>query len=592
MMLDNKTEDVILPESQMTEVTDIPLSAPNALVTVEHLLYALCLLIAMGIRFAGLGSLQPLSPLEASQSWPAWLDAMAQSSTVETVAYSPLLYAVQRFFFWLTDGGNDAWARAFPAVLGSLLVLVPWGLRLWVGRGTALILAVLLALDPWLVNASRSADSAILSITLGALLAVGLLQWPRLSVSGRRGLAVVAALFLLSGPLAWLFLPVLGLIAWSFPPAATDISQTERRTLLLITGGTLLLVGTSFFNAWEGLALISSSLSTALAYFSESSSYPISWPWLRLVVDQPLLVVGSLTGIIWGVYAWSNGHLNQRWGRLLAAWIAYTVIVLLLARTPSTLLLLGLPLLVITACAASAVIQFATHRLHRQDAMLIAVALTVLLITAGFLSAFLLRQAGEGRTDQRIFIFYLVIPILVAFFAWWANGRTAAQVTAGVVLVTFLAANLSSSWMMNLRTEMVRGNALAAITSDVGVRLLAEDVAKISAIRSGDPGALAVGVDVDPELRPLVGWYLRFVRDLRFEGNLNGDSAAPAGLLITRQIPTVLPEGLVGSDYTVVTEWLPFQLTDRITQLRWLLYRNIREPLPARTLILWGPVTQ
>ncbi len=453
--------------------------------------------------------------------------------------------------------------------------------------------ALFLAVDPWLLSASRSADSAILSIALGLLLGVGLIRWPGLSVTERRLLAVVVGLFLLSGPLAWLLLPVLALTVWQFRPDFSDVASDERRTLLLILGGTLLLVGTSFFTAWEGVGLISTSVSTALAYVSQRSDYPALWPWMRLVVDQPLLVVGVLCALVWVVVRGRAQSMDRRWLWLLGTWLIYGALLMLLpARNPSTLLILGLPLLLITARIASEIVRFAMQLAHWQDGLLIALTLAVLMVTAGFLAAFLLREAERNQLDQRIFLFYLTIPLVVAFFAWWADGRTTAQVTGLMLLALFFAANLSSSWMMNLRSEMVRGNALSAVTAHSGLRALARDVAKLGSIRSGDPGVMPVRVAVDPDLRPLVGWYLRFVQDLRFEGAIDGTSIDLNSLLVTSQQPTVLPAGLVGSDYPVVTVWLPFDLTDRLDQIGWLLYRDLDELPTTRSLFLWGPVSQ
>jgi len=45
--------------------------------TVEQALYALLFVLALGLRLYSLGDLNPVSPLEAAQIWPAWVDQSA-----------------------------------------------------------------------------------------------------------------------------------------------------------------------------------------------------------------------------------------------------------------------------------------------------------------------------------------------------------------------------------------------------------------------------------------------------------------------------------------------------------------------------------
>ena len=180
--------------------------ATRAGLSVEQALYALLFLLALGLRLYALGSLNLLSSWEAAQAWPVWLGSSAEQFPLQIAPVSPLLSTLQRALFLLTGGGSAFWARFAPACAGAGMVLAAWALRGRMGRGGALALAALFALDPWLLAFSRLADSAILSALTGVLLLAWIFDGAaEASLSTRQidRLAVVGGLFLISGPLAW-----------------------------------------------------------------------------------------------------------------------------------------------------------------------------------------------------------------------------------------------------------------------------------------------------------------------------------------------------------------------------------------------------
>ena len=143
--------------------------------TVELALYAILFLLALGLRLYGLGGLNPISPWEAAQIWPAWLAhsfVLAEGSLLPQpdAPVSPLLFTLQRGLFFLTGGGNAFWARIVPACAGAGIVLAAWTLRRPMGRSSALMAALLFALDPWMLSFSRMADGAALSLLTAVLL--------------------------------------------------------------------------------------------------------------------------------------------------------------------------------------------------------------------------------------------------------------------------------------------------------------------------------------------------------------------------------------------------------------------------------------
>ncbi len=604
--------------------------------TVEQALYGLLLLAALLLRFLRLGSAAPLNPLEAGQAWVAWADASGHSGMIPALAHSPLLYTVQRFLFWLTDGGGDGWARAVPALAGGLLVLLPWLLRGTLGRPAALILALLLALDPWLLTFSRMGDGAILSAALGLLLLAGLPRSENLSPNGRRWLAGVAALFLISGPLAWLLLPVMAGAVVLFGSASLWPSeQNERARLLTIGGGTIVAGATGLLSHWEGLGVISTSLTVALDSMRFDAGYSLGWAFLRLAVDQPLLLVVGGAGLL---AAWlpasapsptvgrrpepvegegrgggsspspEMGESNDggsppsptvgegwgggaRWRWLLTGWFVWGLLLLLLpGRNPTTLLVIGLPLLISTARTVGRLLAYATERVNWQDGSLIAAALAVLLVTTAFWTNQYSNEWSNEDFDRLTLLFYGIVPLLGIFFVWWAGWRTSSQVFVLLGLPLLLLASLSSGWALNLPGETTKGNSLFAQAPQPGLMTLADDVARLSSLRALDPDEALVLVDVEPELQPLLGWVLRSMRQLRFVDGINPAFLTDRAALVVADeaAGASLPGGYVGSHYPVLQRWLPTDLTGAGPVARWILLRELKTTPPTTSVVLWA----
>lgn len=575
--------------AEMVVVTPPSTTPVPAWFTVERGLYAVLVAAALLIRLIGLGSGMPLLLQEAAQAWPAWIGAMHSAeagSLMTATAQSPLLYMVQRFLFWMTDGGNDTWARLLPALVGTALVLAAWALRRQLGRDGALILAALIAVDPWLLTFSRLGDGAILSAAGALVLWAALLNWDRLSAMQWRLLAVTAALFVMSGPLAWLLLPPLAVTAVLCRPQLSA-DRAERNWLLGLFAGTLLAVATGWLAYWDGWGVLSSSVSAALSYIGGDMGYPLLWPLVRLVVDQPFVFGAGMIGLVLLLQSLGRADADRRLAIGLTVWIVYALALLALpGRNPSTLVILVLPLLVAAAWTTRRLLRFCLHETDWQDGSLIAVALGVLLVTSYFLSAGYL---SAQVTDIRMLLFYLLLPLLAAFFVWWSGWQTTAQVMGLLVAATLLLASLSSAWDLSLRSDLLRGNRLFAESTQPAVRMLADDVAQLGAIRVGDPGEVDVYVvRVEPSLRPLLGWYLRFVRDLRFVDAFDPALFGPNTLVVTPpDTQLVLPSAAVGSDYTLVRTWMPSGFETWQARLRWALYRELKQLPTATPVVLW-----
>ena len=277
--------------------------------TLEHAIYALALIIAIGLRFLHLGAL-PLSDYEAD-----W----AQQALRITQGLKPAIgpnpgYVHLTAMLFSIFGATNFLARFWPALAGSALVLTPWFLRNRFGRIPALILAFGLAIDPGLVAMSHLAGGPMLAICF--LILTGLM-W----VNSRRALAgLFAGLALLSGPSVWFGL--LGMaIAWALGSAYvrrisikaeenTDepesnqalptFNRQEVRVALYWGIGTLLVVGSLLILSPKGLPAFLVSFWVFLRGWWTLSNVQLWQPALALPAYEILPLAFGIAGIVRG----------------------------------------------------------------------------------------------------------------------------------------------------------------------------------------------------------------------------------------------------------------------------------------------------
>ncbi len=586
---------------------------------VEQGLYAILFVLALALRLYSLGDLNPISPWEAAQIWPAWLGHAA--GVLEEGGFpepdppaSPLLNTFQRALFLVTGGGSDFWARFAPACAGAGLVLAAWALRRRMGRGGALMAAVLFTFDPWLLYFSRLADGAALSALTCVLLLAALFDD---STEGRQvmWLAVVGGLFLISGPLAWLLLPLIlyAIFLLRGGPLAL-LAPSQRRRAAYICVGTVVVGSTGLFAQISGLAAIGESVGVAITHLTGSPGggalvstdheYTVTWALLRLLVDEPFLLLFGGAGLVVALvktrfFTWNSVtqagnekdiveaekevQVNTLWLNVMVVGAAWGLLLLLMpGRTPFSLLVVGLPLLLLAAGTATEILRFApTRMLLQNDARMPAlVTMGVLLVTAFFWTGNVTAALRDGGYDPRLTIFYLLIPALGAFFVWWSGVRASSQVYGLLALAAFFLAQASSSWMLNLRPEIGHSRALFAEIGDKGMELLVEDIARLSSLRTGDSTEALVYLHIDSSHLPFFGWHLRDMRNLQWQPGLDLANVEENALVVTQASAwgegerAQLPASFIGSSYTATQRWLPTELENLGARLRWMFFRE------------------
>ena len=242
--------------------------------TIERMAYIAIGILALVLRLVGLGQ-QPMAPGEAAQAMAA-LDLIGHTGALPAGGTSPLLLSLHALTFLVTHA-SEAAARVWPALAGTLLVLLAYGLREELGRLGALFAALLLAVSSSLVFWSRSATGESFTLLAAMALIVGLAGWRRDPAAFARWaiwLAVALALLLLSAPAAYavlvLIAPLAVLALWpSLAPGETAHATAQSLKAALIAFVALLLLGATamFFNP-SGLAALADLPATWLGQFA------------------------------------------------------------------------------------------------------------------------------------------------------------------------------------------------------------------------------------------------------------------------------------------------------------------------------------
>jgi hypothetical protein len=327
----------------------------NTTLTIEHALYALAILLALGLRFAGLGS-APLSSFEAE--WALQSLALSRGETA-MIGPQPGYVIPTSFLFHVLDNTNFL-SRFVPALAGALLVSLAFFVRRPLGRGPALILAFGLALDPGLVTLSRIAGGPIPAVSFTLLALAGFF-------SGMPVLAgIMAGLALLSGPAFLQGVVILGMSVLAvsiflkgksddflFPyddgVRGTFIPPYWRTSVYWLLG-TILVAGSLFFVFPQGLGALASAVPAYLQGWIAPSTIPVLRLPVVLVFYTPLALIFATLGALRG---WVYGRSLVLQALSLWAILALTITMLYPARQVADLAWALVPLWALAAVEIS-----------------------------------------------------------------------------------------------------------------------------------------------------------------------------------------------------------------------------------------------
>ena len=546
------------------------------------LLAAGILLLAVGIRFWALGEM-PLAKAEAELALEAFQAARQQ----EPAASPQPLYGMLTAAAFFLLGDSNFTARFIPALLGSLVVLLP--LLLWrkIGWKVALLLAAGFAIDPVFSAFSRQASAAMLGLFFlsgaaaawsskrafltGFLVSAGLLcgapAW-----SGLLGLSLA----LLLGRL----IPAIGLdsISSLLGRSNEGTQPFDWRQAGLGAGAALALFGSWLLLTPGTLSAVVGSIPAYLSGFLQPSGVPALRLVLAAVLLQPLPVIFGLLGAVRG---WRERDSLSRW---LSTWVtaALLVVVLYPGRQAYDLLWVTLPLWLLAAR------ELEKQLFDGEETLTVGwlhAGLVFLLLAITWLN---LAAIDPRVLDQSMLLrWVLVVGVLSigvvasVFIGLGWSWRTA---RVGVVLGVSCALALAlfgNSLGAVVEQENRANEILYPVPSAGELELLTASLEDLAEWRTGRKDSLDAAVVVDAaELR----WALRNMPNVYFAPSLKANEL-PSVILSSAAAPEPsLAIAYRGQDFSlrVSPDWsgaLPGNWTE------WLLYRT--GEVMKESIILW-----
>jgi uncharacterized protein (TIGR03663 family) len=588
-------------DKQLTS-TAVEATQAGVVVTAEVVLYAAILGVAAVLRLWNLDA-SPLSTREAAQAVAAF------NGTAMPAGGSPLLFGINQVLFGLFGATvNDSGVRLAAALIGTIMALLPALFRSAIGRYGALAAALMLAISPTLVAASRSLDGAIVAAACAlAANGFGLRYFTAQKRIDLIGLAIAIGLGLTSGPgvitIAVVVAPALWIV-YRWVASDEDRAQLHRlrqeshalREAVLIGGAMCLLAATTLFLRPTGVANVPEIVSAWFGAWSAMDSIGALRLFQILIVYEPLILFFGVAGLIASLRRISGVAV------LLSVWTIGALIVALLqpGREVFDLTLVLTPLALLGGLLVDGVaLDLERRGAWRAEGLFWIVAAAAL----GF-AAINASRTATSAISSNLFLgvplslatslslgTLLMALVLCGVFALLIGWRATVRAATVTLFVALAVISFSSAWNL---TQVRPGNPRellwgpAATAPDV--RAMRHLIEAVSTQRTGLVDQVQVGVTL-PADDPVLRWYLRDFKRVQYNAaisDLTPVIVAPLG----STFPPFVPDVYQGQPFVTQTLWEPSQLTEN-DFLRWWLYRESDiAPLPVKTYVVWVKVNQ
>ncbi len=549
------------------------------------LFYVSILVLAFFLRLFRLGDV-PLSDYEAT--WA--LQALGLARGERPLLGSQTAYHVPAALLFFVFGASNFAARFWPALVGVLLLLVPWLLRGQIGDRAALILTLGLTMDPALWALSRLAGGPMLAVTF-LTLTVALWRQRRYALGG-----ACAGLALLAGPSVWfgaLTLMAAGLVyVWRFRAAsgAAEAEDAPRgrfvpprlslRAAWPWTLGVLLFLGTSFGFFPHALGAAAGALPEFLRGWWTPSDVSAWQPVLALLADEALPLLFGLIAAVRGFVRKDQGTIS------LALWalIAFALTLLYPGRQVGDLLWTIVPLWILAAPEIDRHLRW--EDVDRRAVLLVAVVTLMFLMLTWFLLA---PMTVSGWVDGGLFqqpalpmaigvLVFLIVTLVMVGFGW--DGRTAQRGGLwGLLAALYLAAlgaGTSATGLRHPPTVSLWQPSPTIAQAD----LLRLTIAQVSNWSRGHAARLSLRIaELDSAaLRWLLRDYEVEVLQAVNVGDRIDAILTPEASLAPQE------DGYRGQDF-LWRQTPRWEVASVLDWLRWGLFRTM--PQESETIILW-----
>jgi hypothetical protein len=564
--------------------------------TAEVALYGLAFLLALVMRLYQLGA-GALGEVEAG--WALQALGLARGGVV-TLGPQPLYILLTSLLFSIIKDTNFL-ARLFPALMGSLIIWLPFCFRRWMGDSSWLhragvMMAFGLALDPGLVSLSRQAGSLMPAMAF-TLFALASIYNRRMVWSGIcAGLALLSGLAFLQGllilGLSWGFYSLVsGRLSGSQPEQISEQSNSEAIPAASIRAGvvafllTLLFVGSLFLIHPQGLGGLADTLPAYLKSWVTPGGIPVLRLPASLLVYQLIVVIFAL---IAALRAWL-GHSDDHQSRLLlvglSIWAAVALLIPLLyaGRQVGDLAWSLIPLWAL----ASTEISRAFLAEEETNTRLVGVGLGLLLCIFGVISWINLLSIGRYKTDVILYAAVIVgafflglVAILLVVAGWSVKAAKLGVIWSLCILLGLFL--ISNAWGMSV----VRQNGAQELWSVLPTTGQADQfmttLSDFSIWNTGLRDQLAVISLADTTA---LRWALRDFPNARFETSLSATESPPVVITLKGSDEPKLAQNYRGQDFIwhLYPGWQGVFPPDFIN---WLAFRQA--PLSNDQIILWA----
>ncbi len=567
--------------------------------TIERTAYIAIGILALVLRLVGLGQ-QAMASGEAAQAMAA-LDLIRHTGAQPAGGTSPLLLSLHALTFLVTHA-TEATARVWPALAGTLLVLLAYGLRKELGRLGALFAALLLAVSSSLVFWSRSASGESFTLLAAMALIVGLAGWRRDPTASARWalwLALALALLLLSAPAAYGVLVLIGPLAvlalWpSLAPGGSQPATAQSLKAALVVFVALLLFGATamFFNP-SGLAALADLPATWLGQFTRSAGSSPLWLLALLGLREPLIVATGLAGLVIGLR-------RKSWlAQGLGLWLALGVLLLLVraGRGPIDLALLVLPLALLGGVALAALVEalrMDSAEEKSEAAVLLVAGVALIGSTAIWLATWVSSWSPQPQMAFLLSagIALLVLGGLLVAYAVIFGGKLTVKIGLALLLVMVALPALRATMEMSHNRDGLRWGSFLNTAGATDGRELTTNLVRLASQRGGDIQDLQVALIAPPggEPSPVLRWLTRDAQVRQAGGIAVEDTAGSVqGDAIYISLADDAPpqaEGYSGRSYRIAQTWTPDGLRGKALW-SWLLYGHVDALDGEQRAIVW-----
>lgn len=549
----------------------------------EFIITLVIFLIAMLIRFTRLG-LIPYSSGEMDLSWQAL--QIARGEPIELGSQIAYLGLTSLIFF-LTRA-NEFMARFWPALLGSLFVLVPLLWKEKLGRKVALPLALLFAIDPLQIASSRIIGSPLIGLA-GLVAGLSFLGNKKPTLAG-----IALGLGLLGGASFWIGLVPMFISyflnkKYGQGGMLNDKGKginSERSLPSFPWGsiipwflGTILVVGSCFFMEPSALGSTFGGLVNLFQRFSIPSGVKI---WQILLA---LLTYGFVPVVV-GIWAGIKAVLQKdHLGIFLLTWsiLSLLIIVIQPGRQVLDLLWVILPLWVLAIRFVLSNFELPFNGLGVRFAVMLFAIVILGFVLVNIRSISITNLGKVGMVNHLIAIaagiILLIISILLVGFGWKFEYALSGLFFGLVIFTIISTLALSLPGIMGRSGNKADLWQTDAISSNG--EILIDIITEVSNGIVGEPfevdvAVIGSGVQVHP-------WTLRDFRNTDYYNYLPVNSL-PGFILTNQDLSSQVSSTYRGNEFLILKRpsWGSFRVKEMVS---WMINRNIT--YEQQNIFLW-----